>query len=264
MSRRYERPQRGNPHGFTIRQHVFPAASLTRFTGSSRMLQVYQRGTGEIVERAPSNEIFCAMRAWSQSAEQGFMHTIEGRFQPLAERLLERPGMALTADESLIASKFFALWHTRARLRHTSHEPVTIAGVTGETLTADQQEVLESKYVHSIRRDGTIPARAHNELIARVLIDRCVHELADAAWGVVWAKESEFIVPDRTDTRIIPVSPKLCLVDGMQDGQVSDEVVQEINEALATGSKTYFAANDLSRCGINLDTYRSARSSPAG
>lgn len=43
---RYPKPQKGNPHKLTIDQHIFPKASISRFTGENGRVQV-RRKSGE-------------------------------------------------------------------------------------------------------------------------------------------------------------------------------------------------------------------------
>jgi hypothetical protein len=37
----YLKPQKGNPHGFTINQHVFPLASIARFSNGDGRVSLY-------------------------------------------------------------------------------------------------------------------------------------------------------------------------------------------------------------------------------
>ncbi len=84
----YEKPQKGNPHGLTIDQHVFPKRSIERFAGQDGRVYVYLKSKQVYFQAAPGDVIFCAKRIWDQRAEYGYMREIEDKFQALAESII--------------------------------------------------------------------------------------------------------------------------------------------------------------------------------
>src|SRR5207302_8582442 len=84
VSMNCERPQEGNPHRLTIRQHTFPRASIARFANSDGRVSV-RHIKSERFRVKPDHDLFCAMRVWDQRAEAGFHEKIEKPFQSLAE-----------------------------------------------------------------------------------------------------------------------------------------------------------------------------------
>ena len=66
MSERPENPQRGNPHQLTVRQHVFPRASIVRFLGGGRIDVIdFKRG---LTRRAGPDDDIEQIRARAQPA----------------------------------------------------------------------------------------------------------------------------------------------------------------------------------------------------
>jgi hypothetical protein len=97
--RRYEKPQKGNPHSLPIRQHVFPAASIARFTNDDGVVDLYRLSTSQVRKATPDDDIFCAKRAWDARAEFGFMKQIEDEFQLLASKVINGALTAISAAE---------------------------------------------------------------------------------------------------------------------------------------------------------------------
>jgi hypothetical protein len=115
--RRYEKPQKGNPHSLPIRQHVFPTASIARFTNDQGVVDLYRLSTSQVRKATPDDDIFCAKRAWDARAESGFMKQIEDGFQLLASKIIDGALTAISAAEKDAVDYFYALWKMRAMYR---------------------------------------------------------------------------------------------------------------------------------------------------
>src|SRR5258708_6080540 len=84
MSRRaYKKTQTGNPYRLPIRGHVFPSASISRFTDSNGLVEVYRLSSKSVFKARPANPVFCAMRAWDKRMETASMKHTAHNFQAL-------------------------------------------------------------------------------------------------------------------------------------------------------------------------------------
>ncbi|HQT90335.1 MAG TPA: hypothetical protein PK677_17680 [Acidiphilium sp.] len=77
-----EKTRPGNPNRLTLRQHVFPTKSISRFGNQNGLISVHDLIRKQVFNAKPTNVIFCADRAWDQRTERE-MKTIEDRFQSL-------------------------------------------------------------------------------------------------------------------------------------------------------------------------------------
>jgi hypothetical protein len=141
---KYEKPQKRNPHGLTIRQHVFPVASILRFAQKDGRVSVYLIKQRKEAHLKPSDQIFYAKRTWDQRAESGFMKDIEDRYQELAENVIAGKIRTITEKEKPIITNMYALWNIRAyrKRRPICDQRVDIIGVSND-LRKDEQEFLE-------------------------------------------------------------------------------------------------------------------------
>jgi hypothetical protein len=241
-----EKPQKKNPHELVIRQHVLPSKSIFRFVDSTRRVSLHDKARGKVRPAKPNDPMFCAKRAWDERAEAGYMKGIEDAFQALATKIIKRTVSTIDAEGDSIVNRFYALWFWRATLRTLDTQELQLNKVTGpgRTLTQDEEECLEKKWMLFIREDGTVPARQINGLH----IQRLVDSYASVSWGIIEAQEGQFIVPDVSAHHIIPLAPTLCLVANTPDGIIHKQNVAEINRALRAASQKYFFANDFSKC----------------
>ncbi len=70
----------------------------------------------------------------------------------------------------------------------------------------------------------------------------------ETRWGVISAQSGEFIVPDVPLHGIIPLTPRLALVQSAPDGMIVERNVAEINRAMRVTSRDYVFARDFSSC----------------
>jgi hypothetical protein len=197
----------------------------------------------------PGDAAFCAMRAWSQREEVGFMREIENEFQPLADAIINGTLTDVAAEENQTISRFFALWYMRARHRKLSAQEMQAQGIAGESLTKDQEERLEKEETAFVRKGGKFVARQLNGLQLQLRVGIFASaKLASIAWGVIHAQEGEFLVPDVPEHSIIPLTPTICLAANALHGTILKSNVAVINRALQSASQEYFFARDFSKC----------------
>lgn len=245
---KHEKPQKGNPHRLTVMQHVFPAKSIERFADIEGNVVVADALRKHVRPAKPGDLIFCARRAWDQRAEAGYMRHIESAFQALADKIIDGVVSEIGEAEKRVVNDFYSLWYVRARRRNLKEQEVQMKGVTGENLTPDQAEILESKGIIFLREGGKLPTRHINGMQIQILVGRQAEALAEAQWGIIQAKEGEFVVPDVPIHSIVPLTPTRCLVSPAPCGIILKKNVTEINHSLITACHEYFFARDFSKC----------------
>ena len=156
---RYERPQRGNPHGLTIRQHLLPRKTIARFCGSDRLVHVQLLQEARDIRLAPGNTMFCAMRAWDQKAEEVIGKSIEDRYQAIAGRLCDESLNSLATDMHGHITEMYSLWRHRCLRARSPLADVPINCVAPEReLSHDAQERLRRPVSCSLRLMELYPA----------------------------------------------------------------------------------------------------------
>ncbi|MDP3265789.1 MAG: hypothetical protein Q8M39_03060 [Sulfuricurvum sp.] len=247
----YGKTQDGNPHKLVINQHIFPAKSISRFYNHKKNVDVKNLRTNATFYAKAENPIFCAKRAWNQKAETRVMKDIEDKFQIVADHISSTLLTSITEYEKEIINEFFALWNIRFYYNAQDIQDYAINGATGlsKCYTLDEQEQLEKAGISVIRPDFTISSRD----VTSVQIFRNLMEvkktLSDSLWGILYAKEGEFIVPDNcSNGRYIPLTPTICLLAHSENGVIDKEGVKEINIKAIESSKYYYFANDLCKC----------------
>lgn len=248
MRTRPNLPQKGNPHRLVVNQHVYPKASIDRFVdGGGVDLLDLKRG---IRRRARSRDpVFCAVRAWDNMAETGFMKRTEDVFQTVARRVLVSPFDSLSADDFAAIRTFYAMWHARAERRHLTHQSISLKGILpGEVLTAAEVEQLEANGCMTLDGDGTIPFRHINAHAIRFRAGRLAKQLEGMTWGVISPISGEFFVPNTPVHGIIPISPSLALVQNSPSGRITEYNLRELNRAILAHAGDYIFARSLDAC----------------
>ena len=247
---KYEKPQKGNPHRLTVNQHVFPVRSIARFTNDDGTVSLNDMSRGLLRRAKPTDEVFCAKRAWDQRAESGYMKSIEDEFQELADDVLNGSLLRIRNDKNLVVSQFYSLWYMRARHRDLPTQSVKLNGVTeGRNLTKDERELLEKRGVMTTGEGGTVPLRHINAVQLQIKTAHYADQInALGNWGVIQAQGGEFMVPDVPSHCIVPLTPNVCLVMPSRNGTIRAENVAQINQAFATEAKNYVFARELGRC----------------
>lgn len=249
MKSRAEKTQKGNPHDLTLRQHIFPRASIARFVEAGGV-DVYDLRNHLRRRATPGDHIFCADRAWAHGPESGWMKDMEDAFQDLAEGVLLSPPAAFDEAQSATISDFYALWHARAERRHLPSQRIPASvHVIGMRVdyTADDLERLEKNGISAFRGDGSISMR--HIMGPRIRLDMFASQkgLADKPWNVVTADEGDFCIPDMPAHGIIPLTPRIAL-SYSRSGPVNRDELILINWCLASKSREYLFARSLDDC----------------
>jgi len=247
---RPEKTRPRNPNRLTVNQHVFPSKSIGRFTNHGGHVSVRDLQRGEVIRAKPDNAIFCARRAWDQRAETGYMKRIEDEFQKIVGPIVDGKVATLVPEHKPAIDRMYALWYMRSRYRELESQEIELVGIAGDDLTKAQEENLEKNGYLFARKGGRMPARQLNGLQIQKRIDGYAVDLAAGVtrWGVISAQSGEFIVPDVPVHGIIPLKPRLALVQSAPDGMIVERNVAEINRAMRATSLDYVFARDFSSC----------------
>lgn len=242
----FEKPAKGNPHQFVIKQHFHTANSIGKFHGDDEKLDVHFKGTGGVERKHKRSNIFCAKRNWDQKAEVGLMANIEKLFH---EEINNIKSYELRNHNAI--SEYFLLW----RIRHSFHlsrmDDVVLNGVAGSGLTKEEEENLESKGAFFIRDDGVVPARFMTGIQVLAQLDQQRSGMENLKWGLLEANEGEFIVADcYKDLTFLPISPTLAFCANYQDLKIDRVSVADVNKQSIAKSSEFYFARDLSKCPV--------------
>src|SRR5260221_12360688 len=248
---KFEKPQKGNPHRLTIGQDTFPSKSIARFADTDGRVHIHMKPAGPIRRAKPTDNIFCALRAWDHGTEVGLMKTIEDRFQHLAELIIDGHVLTFDAEQTHVISSFYALWMVRAKIRDQPGKDVVLPVIgPGRGRSKDEEERIE-KAGFPFLRGTTFPAHVVNGLHAGVLVNRYLRQVnPSASWGVVRASGGEFVVPDWPAHAFIPINPTLALANHAIaiDQTLDRDAVGVVNKQLRLASRRYFVGRDLAAC----------------
>lgn len=247
----YEKPQKGNPHELTIKQHTFPATSINRFYDNDGLVNVYLMAQSKNIRVKSDNNLFCAMRAWDQRAEAGFMKEIEDKYQSLAEEIVSGNTKHLNANHQAVITDMFAIWNIRHFQKRNPIAEHKIEGILDVAVhySKDEEEILEKNGITVIRPDFTISGRSNTGTHLQMNLLEVRNQMADAQWGILSAMEGEFIVPDNfSNARILPLSPTKCLFSQSLNDDIDVSEVSSINRMAIESAEEYYFASDLSKC----------------
>lgn len=247
---RAERTRPRNPNSLTVNQHVFPSKSIERFTDQRGRVSVHELHRAAVICAKPDNAIFCARRAWDERAETGYMKRTEDDFQRTVGPIVDGKAQTLASELKAAIDRMYALWYMRSRHRDLESQEIQLNGIAGYDLTKEQEENLEKNGYMFARKGGRMPARQLNGVELQLRIDNYALALAASVtrWGVISAQSGEFIVPDVPSHGIIPLTPRLALVNSAPDGMIIERNVAEINRSMRATSRDYFFARDFSSC----------------
>lgn len=246
---RPEKTQKGNPHQLTVRQHVYPRASIARFAKDSGVeLRDMRRG---LTRRAGADDdIFVANRAWAHGPEAGWMKDMEDAFQSVAEEALRQRLASFDDSQSEVISEFYALWQARSERRELPVQTIPPAPeVIGmrRNYTVDELELLERNGINAFRGDGSIQMRHVMGPVIRLAMDRIREGMRGRRWSLVEATHGEFCVPDVPAHGIIPLTPSVVLHSTKTAPATSGDVA-EMNRAMSDHARDYVFARSLADC----------------
>ena len=246
-----EKPQKGNPHQLTVRQHCFPKRSIDRFACADGLVDTYRVESAKTVRVKSTNPLFCTDWAWDQRAESSFMKEIEDAYQDLADRIADGTVIKIPSHVHKIVTDMYALWNIR---RYWSMKPVEDQRLEGivavsHQLSVDEQEELEKAGVTGIRPDFTISGRHITGVRIQRNLFQAREDMHSVRWGILKSIQGEFVVPDNSSSRLIlPVAPQICLIDREGYGIADECKLIEMNTESIRNSKTHYFARDLSKC----------------
>jgi hypothetical protein len=191
--RKYEKTQKGNPHCLPIRQHVFPHASIARFADKNGLVSLHRLATGQERLATPSDDIFCAMRAWDTRAEFGYMKQIEDQFQELASRIIKKSVAKIEGADKHKVDQFFSLWKMRAIFRAKEVGDVKFNGIPGERFTKDQEEMFEKTGILFVREGGVMSGHRVHGMQIQTGIMQETSALSNIRWGRSVRRRSKFL-----------------------------------------------------------------------
>lgn len=247
---KYEKPQKGNPHNLTIKQHVFPRASIERFYNSNGFVSVFRKEHGEVIPLRSSNEFFCAKRVWDQRTEVSIGKQIEDEFQALVRGIESGAVTVIGHFEKRVVEEFYSLWRSRHRFLTHGLDDISLNGINGESLTIDQQELLEKRHVIFFR-DGVMPGRFVAGIHVVRYIDSFLQSNFNMQWGIVRSVDGEFIVPDCfEDMMIVPITPRIALMADQSNSIITRDEVAVVNRMAIERSSKYYFARDFSSCPV--------------
>jgi len=234
---RAEKTRPGNPNKLVRRQHVFPSKSIGRFTNDRGLVSVHDLLRDKVRPVKPRDSIFCADRAWDERTERSMKKT-EDAFQILIGPIIDGTAREIRQDEKIVADKMYALWFMRAQYRELETQEIKLNMIDGDDLTKEQEEDLEKNGYVFARKNGMMPARQLNGIQIQMRIDNFVRDLATTVnrWGVISTQAGEFIVPDIPRHGVIPITPRLALVQSAPDGMITEVNLAEINQAMKKAS----------------------------
>lgn len=184
----------------------------------------------------PENEIFCAMRAWDQPAEEGIFKNVENAFHAEVDEVM-RVG---TVKDHDVVSRYLAVWELRSRYKENPPKDEELAGISEQALTKDEQEILESNWLHFAR--GTMmPGRQVAGLLAVKFVDQHMWRYKGIRWGLARTRSLPgFVCPDRpASTAFIPIDRKHALVARWSDLRLTSNDVERLNGESWTQAKGY-------------------------
>ena len=252
---KFEGTQKGNPHRLTIDQHVFPRASINRFINTDGLVEVFSRNAKKVLKIKSNNNLFCAKRIWDQKTEVGIGKRIEDEFQRLVNKIQNGSVSTIGFFEKRVVEDFFSLWRSRHHFRIHGLPDLEVKGITGDSLTKDQQEILERKHTLFFR-NGVMPGRFTAGIQVIRYMDAFRHDNRFVEWGIVRSAEGDFIVPDCfEDIMIVPVSPTIALMADHPNATITKRELEIVNSVAIDRSSDFYFAKKLCYCPVTGDSH---------
>jgi len=242
----FEKPQKGNPHQFVIQQHFHTAHSIGKFYDDDEKIEVKFQGTDTIERKHKRSKIFCAKRNWDDKSERGIMAKVENDFHEEINNI-----KSFESRNHHAISKYFLLWRIRHHFYTAPLEDASLNGVSGSGITKEQEEIIESKGGMYIRDDGNVPSRFMTGIQILRQLDQQWSGVEALKWGLLEAKEGEFIVADcYHDLTFIPISPKLAFCAGYNDLLIDKQSVANANKQSIEKARKFYFARKLAECPV--------------
>ena len=242
----FEKPQDGNPHKFVIKQHFHTAHCIGKFHNIDGKVEVKFLKTGKVEKKGKRSGIFCAKRNWDENAERGLMAEIEKEFHDEVNNI-----KSFQKRNHKAISKYFLLWRIRHHFYTSPLEDATLNGITGSGLSKEQEESVERVGAVFVRDEGKVPSRFLTGVQIQLILDQQWSAIESLKWGLLEAKEGEFIVSDCfQDLTLIPISPKLAFCGNHKDMIIDHASVAGINNHSIQKATNFYFARDLTKCPV--------------
>jgi hypothetical protein len=240
---KFEKTQPGNPHQLTIKQHVIPVRTIERFAAPDGMVEV--NIANQIERLRPYAGIFWTRRAGNQRAERGYMKQIEDKFQTIVNLIVSGELTEIPEASTHDVNQFYSLWFHRSRIQPANEIETQFNGLTGNTLTKDEQEALEARGIMFVREGGKVATRdvIGMQIQARIMMDNRAY--AERRWGVIHAPEGEFIKSDVPAHELMPITPTVMLAANHPSGLITRSNLTSVNIEFLAYTRRYFFGRDL-------------------
>ena len=212
-----KKPQKGNPHELTVKQHCFPRRSIERFVNDDGIVHVRLIEQGKSIPARPEDQLFCARWVWDQRAETGFMREVEDAYQELADGIEEgRIVRRLRAAENRVVTEMYSLWWLRSkwRRRPLPDEPLMDVIKLEHECSKEERDRLEKARVSVIGPGPKLDGRHIASGVIQLNFFSLRERIEGLRWAILSTRDAEFLVPDTAETPYLPMTPKLCLVPG--------------------------------------------------
>ena len=180
---------------------------------------------------------------------KNFMKKIEDRYQEIAN--LVHTGILLTLSERDYETilDMFLLCNIRTKFKENPFQDMKLNGVSGAKFSKDKQEKFEKNGALFAVND-IFPSQFVNKLHIIQNFDNEKRKITqNIPWGIIKAKEGEFICPDNFRyNMILSLSPKISFKLNSENRNISRTEVVQLNKLAMENSKNYYFAQDLSKC----------------
>lgn len=215
-----------NPLQLKRKTHFLAREHLRRFAGGCGEIHVYRKASQKLVSTNPDVDgLFNVNGVWSHSTEN-WMARIETKFW---QCLASFDGSSGDIDQEAV-SEYFALWRARVEFARDAQifegplvgvsqrdlkGKVTARSEAGEMVEASREDLLEQRGVGFYSTDLRASARSVSGLLIKQSIAyvRSLIEAARIRWGAVRTPGMSIVLPDRTTSFDMPISPH-CFLHG--------------------------------------------------
>lgn len=242
----YEPTIKKNPRQLTIDQHFHTAHAISMFYNSDNKVEVKDLFSGEIIKRHKRAKIFCTKSTWDQRAEAGYMVPIEKYFHEKIDNI-----KIFQKRNHEAISKYCLLWRLRHKYHLNNQQDAVLNGISGSSLTKEEEEIIESKHGIFLREGGVIASRfsSGSQIQNSLYQDWC--NCSHFTWGLIEATEGEFLVSDGySDFAFIPISPKFAFYAGEVDQKIDRNILIELNKETVRRAQEFYFARKISECPI--------------
>lgn len=227
-----------NAHQLTMKQHIIPRKSISRFCNEAGLVRVTRNGGSTFLAKA-GNAVFCAPRLWEERSEVGHK-AIEDRFQMIADRVCAGEIDSPDIEQSHDITAMFALWSVRSSLVEANDKGAGLVDSPGiEGFPSDlnasgwsmsERDQLEKAGFVVSNPDASVPGRMFAWPHMQRKINVICSKVRGMRWGVLNAGEGQFFMPDRyQQTWLFPLSPTIVLALGRRSETLAADAVSNVN-----------------------------------